>query len=84
MTITIHLIWFLAVLLIMGFVAYILGHCAGREESRERAEVLRTVQMLANKNLLRLNEDGRLAVDVEDIEKLMDARKEISKQDADQ
>lgn len=30
MTITIHLIWFLAVLLIMGFVAYILGHCAGR------------------------------------------------------
>lgn len=84
MTITIHLIWFLAVLLIMGFVAYILGHCAGREESRERAEVLRTVQMLANKNLLRLNEDGRLAVAVEDIEKLMDARKEISKQDADQ
>ena len=84
MTITIHLIWFLAVLLIMGFVAYILWHCAGREESRERAEVLRTVQMLANKNLLRLNEDGRLAVDVEDIEKLMDARKEISKQDADQ
>lgn len=84
MTITIHLIWFLAVLLIMGFVAYILGHCAGREESRERAEVLKTVQMLANKNLLRLNEDGSLAVDVEDIEKLMDARKEISKQDADQ
>ena len=53
MTITIHLIWFLAVLLIMGFVAYILGHCAGRDESRERAEVLRTMQMLADKNLLR-------------------------------
>lgn len=84
MMIQINLWWFLAVLLIMGFVAYILGHCAGREESRERAEVLKTVQMLANKNLLRLNEDGSLAVDVEDIEKLMDARKEISKQDADQ
>lgn len=82
MTITIHLIWFLAVLLIMGFVAYILGHCAGREESRERAEVLRTVQMLANKNLLKLNEDGRLAVDVEDIEKLRDAIKEEEKNDA--
>lgn len=82
MTITIHLIWFLAVLLIMGFVAYILGHCAGREESRERAEVLRTVQMLANKNLLRLNEDGRLAVDVEDVEKLRDAIKEEKKNDA--
>lgn len=82
MTITIHMIWFLAVLLIMGFVAYILGHCAGREESRERAEVLRTVQMLANKNLLRLNEDGRLAVDVEDVEKLRDAIKEEKKNDA--
>ncbi len=81
MTITIHLIWFLAVLLIMGFVAYILGHCAGREESRERAEVLRTVQMLANKNLLKLNEDGRLAVDVEDIEKLMAAMKEEKARD---
>lgn len=79
MTITIHMICFLAVLLIMGFVAYILGHCAGREESRERAEVLRTVQMLANKNLLKLNEDGRLAVDVEDIEKLREAIKEEKK-----
>lgn len=81
MTITIHLIWFLAVLLIMGFVAYILGHCAGREESRERAEVLRTVQMLADKNLLRLKEDGSLAVDVEDIEKLMAAMKEEKARD---
>nr|DAF49221.1 MAG TPA: hypothetical protein [Caudovirales sp. ctrNG92] len=80
--IQINLWWFLAVLLIMGFVAYILGHCAGREESRERAEVLRTVQMLANKNLLRLNEDGRLAVDVEDVEKLRDAIKEEKKNDA--
>ena len=81
MTITIHLIWFLAVLLIMGFVAYILGHCAGREERRERAEVLRTVQMLADKNLLRLKEDGSLAVDVEDIEKLMAAMKEEKARD---
>lgn len=81
MTITIHLIWFLAVLLIMGFVAYILGHCAGREESRERAEVLRTVQMLADKNLLRIKEDGSLAVDVEDIEKLMAAMKEEKARD---
>lgn len=81
MTITIHMIWFLAVLLIMGFVAYILGHCAGREESRERAEVLRTVQMLADKNLLRLKEDGSLAVDVEDIEKLMAAMKEEKARD---
>lgn len=81
MTITIHLIWFLAVLLIMGFVAYIIGHCAGRDESRERAEVLKTVQMLANKNLLRLNEDGRLAVDVENIEKLMVAMKEEKARD---
>lgn len=81
MTITIHMIWFLAVLLIMGFVAYILGHCAGREESRERAEVLKTVQMLANKNLLKLNEDRRLAVDVEDIEKLMAAMKEEKARD---
>ena len=76
MTITIHMIWFLAVLLIMGFVAYILGHCAGREESRERMQVLRTVQMLADKNLLLLKEDGSLAVDVEDIEKLMEEMKE--------
>lgn len=81
MTITIHLIWFLAVLLIMGFVAYIIGHCAGREESRERAEVLRTVQMLADKNLMRLKEDGSLAVDVEDIEKLMAAMKEEKARD---
>lgn len=81
MTITIHMIWLLAVLLIMGFVAYILGHCAGREESRERAEVLRTVQMLANKNLLKLNEDGSLAVDVEDIEKLMAEMKEEKARD---
>lgn len=81
MMIQINLWWFLAVLLIMGFVAYILGHCAGREESRERAEVLRTVQMLANKNLLRLNEDGSMAVDVEDIEKLMAAMKEEKARD---
>ena len=81
MTITIHMIWFLAVLLIMGFVAYILGHCAGREESRERAEVLRTVQMLADKNLLRLKEDGSMAVDVEDIAKLMAVMKEEKARD---
>ena len=81
MMIQINLWWFLAVLLIMGFVAYILGHCAGREESRERAEVLRTVQMLADKNLLRLKEDGSLAVDVEDIEKLMEAMKEEKARD---
>ena len=81
MTITIHMIWFLAVLLIMGFVAYILGYCAGREESRERAEVLRTVQMLADKNLMRLKEDGSLAVDVENIEKLMEAMKEEKARD---
>lgn len=82
MMIQINLWWFLAVLLVMGFVAYIIGHCAGRDESRERAEVLRTVQMLADKNLLRLNEDGRLAVDVEDVEKLLEARKEEKKNDA--
>lgn len=81
MMIQINLWWFLAVLLIMGFVAYIIGYCAGREESRERAEVLRTVQMLANKNLLRLNEDGRLAVDVEDVEKLMAAMMEEKARD---
>lgn len=81
MTITIHLIWFLAVLLIMGFVAYILGHCAGRDERRERTQVLKTVQMLADKNLLRLKEDGSLAVDVEDIEKLMAAMKEEKARD---
>lgn len=82
MMIQINLWWFLAVLLVMGFVAYIIGHCAGRDESRERAEVLRTVQMLADKNLLRLNEDGRLAVDVEDVEKLLEARKEEKGNDA--
>lgn len=81
MMIQINLWWFLAVLLMMGFVAYIIGHCAGRDESRERAEVLRTVQMLANKNLLRLNEDGRLAVDVEDVEKLMAAMMEEKARD---
>lgn len=81
MTITIHMIWFLAVLLIMGFVAYIIGHCAGRDESRERMQVLKTVQMLANKNLLRLKEDGSLAVDVEDIEKLIAAMKEEKARD---
>lgn len=81
MTITIHMIWFLAVLLIMGFVAYIIGHWAGRDERRERAEVLRTVQMLADKNLLRLKEDGSLAVDVEDIEKLIAAMKEEKARD---
>lgn len=81
MTITIHLIWFLAVLLIMGFVAYILGHCAGRDESRERMQVLKTVQMLADKNLLRLKEDGSMAVDVEDIPKLMEAMKEEKARD---
>lgn len=81
MTITIHMIWFLAVLLIMGFVAYILGHYAGRYESRERMQVLKTVQMLADKNLLRLKEDGSMAVDVEDIEKLMEAMKEEKARD---
>lgn len=49
MMIQINLWWFLAVLLVMGFVAYIIGHCAGRDESRERAEVLRTVQMLGER-----------------------------------
>ena len=39
-------------------------------------QVLRTVQMLADNNLLRLKEDGSLAVDVEDIEKLMEEMKE--------
>ena len=82
MTITIHLIWFLAVLLIMGFVAYILGHCAGREESRERAEVLRTVQMLAERGLVALDSDGNLTVNVEDIEKLRDVIKEEKRNDA--
>lgn len=81
MTITIHMIWFLAVLLIMGFVAYILGHCAGREESRERMQMLKTVQMLADKNLMRLKEEGSLAVDVEAIEKLMAAMKEEKARD---
>lgn len=81
MTITIHMIWFLAVLLIMGFVAYILGHCAGRDERRERMQVLKTVQMLADKNLLRLKGDGSLAVDVEDIAKLMAAIKEEKARD---
>lgn len=82
MTITIHLILFLAVLLIMGFVAYILGHCAGRDESRERAEVLRTVQMLAERGLVALDSDGKLTADVEDVEKLRDAIKEEKRNDA--
>lgn len=81
MTITIHMIWFLAVLLIMGFVAYILGHWAGRDERRERMQVLKTVQMLADKNLLRLKEDGSMAVDVEDIAKLMAVMKEEKARD---
>nr|DAH95609.1 MAG TPA: hypothetical protein [Caudoviricetes sp.] len=82
MMIQINLWWFLAVLLIMGFVAYILGHCAGREESRERAEVLRTVQMLAERGLVALDSDGKLTVNVEDVEKLRDAIKEEKKNDA--
>lgn len=82
MTITIHLIWFLAVLLIMGFVAYILGYCAGRDESRENAEVLRTVQMLAERGLGVLDSDGKLTVNVENVEKLRDAIKEEKKNDA--
>lgn len=82
MMIQINLWWFLAVLLMMGFIAYIIGHHAGRDESRERAEVLGMVQMLANKNLLRLNEDGRLAVDVEDVEKLRTMMKEEEENDA--
>ena len=81
MTITIHMIWFLAVLLIMGFVAYILGYCAGREESRERAEVLRTVQMLAERGLVAPDSDGKLTVNVEDVEKLMEAMKEEKARD---
>lgn len=82
MMIQINLWWFLAVLLIMGFVAYILGHCAGREESRERAEVLRTVQMLAERGLGMLDSDGKLTVNVENVEKLRDAIKEEKKNDA--
>ena len=82
MMIQINLWWFLAVLLIMGFVAYIIGHCAGREESRERAEVLRTVQMLAERGLGVLDSDGKLTVNVEDVEKLRDAIKEEKKNDA--
>lgn len=82
MMIQINLWWFLAVLLIMGFVAYILGHCAGREESRERAEVLRTVQMLTERGLVALDSDGKLTVNVEDVEKLRDAIKEEKKNDA--
>ena len=82
MTITIHLIWFLAVLLIMGFIAYILGHCAGRDESRERAEVLRTVQMLAKNGMLIMDEEGHLTVNVEDCEKLREMMKEEKRNDA--
>nr|DAP72252.1 MAG TPA: hypothetical protein [Caudoviricetes sp.] len=74
--IQINLWWFLAVLLIMGFVAYILGYCAGRDESRERAEVLRTVQMLTERGFISLDSDGKLTVDVEDIEKLLEAMKD--------
>lgn len=76
MMIQINLWWFLAVLLIMGFVAYILGYCAGRDESRERAEVLRTVQMLTERGFISLDSDGKLTVDVEDIEKLLEAMKD--------
>lgn len=81
MMIQINLWWFLAVLLVMGFVAYIIGHCAGRDESRERAEVLRTVQMLTERGFISLDSDGKLTVDVEDIEKLLEARKEYSRKD---
>ena len=81
MMIQINLWWFLAVLLVMGFVAYIIGHCAGRDESRERAEVLRTVQMLTERGFISLDWDGKLTVDVEDIEKLLEARKEEKARD---
>ena len=81
MMIQINLWWFLAVLLVMGFVAYIIGHCAGRDESRERAEVLRTVQMLTERGFISLDSDGILTVDVEDIEKLLEARKEEKARD---
>jgi len=84
MMIQINLWWFLAVLLVMGFVAYIIGHCAGRDESRERAEVLKTVQLLTERGLVALDSDGKLTVDVEDVEKLLAARREISRQDEDQ
>ena len=82
MMIQINLWWFLAVLLVMGFVAYIIGHCAGRDESRERAEAFKTVQMLADKNLLRLKEDGRLTVDAQEVEKLLEAMREEKGNDA--
>ena len=81
MMIQINLWWFLAVLLVMGFVAYIIGHCAGRDESRERAEVLRTVQMLTERGFISLDSDGKLTVDVEDVEKLMEAMKEEKARD---
>lgn len=84
MMIQINLWWFLAVLLVMGFVAYIIGHCAGRDESRERAEVVKTVQLLTERGLVALDSDGKLTVDVEDVEKLLAARREISRQDEDQ
>lgn len=68
--------------MVMGFVAYIIGHCAGRDESRERAEVLRTVQMLTERGFISLDSDGKLTMDVEDIEKLLEARKEEKRNDA--
>lgn len=82
MMIQINLWWFLSVLLVMGFVAYIIGHCAGRDESRERAEVLRTVQMLTERGFISLDSDGKLTVDVEDVEKLLEAMREEKKNDA--
>lgn len=68
--------------LLMGFIAYIIGHCAGRDKSLERAEALKTVQMLADKNLLRLKEDGRLTVDAQEVEKLLEAMREEKGNDA--
>ena len=68
--------------MVMGFVAYIIGHCAGRDGSRERAEVLRTMQMLTERGFISLDSDGKLTMDVEDIEKLLEARKEEKRNDA--
>lgn len=44
--------------------------------------MLRTVQMLAERGLVALDSDGKLTVNVEDVEKLRDAIKEEKKNDA--
>lgn len=44
--------------------------------------MLRTVQMLTERGFISLDSDGKLTMDVEDIEKLLEARKEEKRNDA--